>query len=249
MKPQIRCIGAKCAHARAGRRAPVVPLHRVARFATLLGSLVLPFGPCPLQAQQSDPSVAPKVLPASPKAKPVNPKSSYVPMTGEERWKLYSRGTVLSPGPYVLGLGLASVAQATNRPKEWGGGWDGYGKRVGSTYGIILTEETIRQSMAAALRTDPRYLRCDCKNGWHRSWNAIEMTLLTRDHRGRLTIDAAQIAGAYGSGMISTTWYPSGGTAAAQGFRTGNLNLALMGGINLVREFQPELKRIFGLRP
>ena len=249
MKSQVRCLVAKCAHARVGRVAPVVPFRRVARFATLLGCLVLPFGPCPLQAQQTDPSVAPKVLPASPKAKPVNSKSNYVPVTGEERWKLYSRGTVLSPGPYVLGLGLASVAQAANRPKEWGGGWDGYGKRVGSIYGIILTEETIRQSMAAALRTDPRYLRCDCKNGWHRSWNAIEMTLLTRDHRGRLTIDAAQIVGAYGSGMISATWYPSSGTAAAQGFRTANLNLALMAGINLVREFQPELKRVFGSRP
>lgn len=78
--------------------------------------------------------------------------------------------------------------------------------------------------------------------------NAIEMTLLTRDHRGRLIIDAAQLAGAYGSGMISTTWYQSSGGAAAQDSRTGNLNLALMAGINLVREFQPELKRVFGPR-
>jgi hypothetical protein len=135
-----------------------------------------------------------------------------------------------------VGLGLASATQASNQPKEWGGGWGGYGKRVASTYGIILTEETIHQSMAAALRTDPRYLRCDCKNGWHRSWNAIEMTLLTRDHRGRLTIDAAQIVGAYGSGMISTFWYPSRYSPTGQGLRTGNLNLAIVAGVNIVKE-------------
>ena len=221
------------------------PFRRARPLAVTFSCMLLFFCENPARAQQEQPPETPKYLPASPDPKPLNSKSDYIPITGRERWNLYTKGTLLSPGPYTLGLGLASVAQASNEPKKWGGGWSGYGKRVASTYGIILTEETIHQSMATALRTDPRYVRCDCKNGWHRSWNAIEMTLLTRDHRGRLTIDGAQIAGAYGSGMISTLWYPSKYSPTGQGLRTGNLNLAIVAGVNTVREFSPELKRLF----
>jgi hypothetical protein len=216
--------------------------------SVIFACLILLFCGDPARAQLWEAPAAPKALPPSPEPKPLNSRSNYIPITGKERWNLYTKGTLLSPGPYVVGLGLASVAQASNEPKEWGGDWGGYGKRVASTYGIILTEETIHQSMATALRTDPRYLRCDCKNGWHRSWNAIEMTLLTRDNRGRLTIDAAQIAGAYGSGMISTFWYPSRYSPTAQGLRIGNLNLAVVAGVNIIREFSPELKRVFSIK-
>jgi hypothetical protein len=226
------------------------PFQRTFYFAAMFSCLLLLFCENPARAQEGDgePPAASKLLPASPDPKPLNSKLNYVPMTGKERWNLYTKGTLFSPGPYTVGLGLASVTQASNQPKEWGSGWDGYGKRVASTYGIILTEETIHQSMAAALRTDPRYLRCNCKNGWHRSWNAVEMTLLTRDNRGRLTIDAAQITGAYGSGMISTFWYPSRYSPTGQGLRTGNFNLAIVAGVNIVKEFSPELKGLFSFK-
>jgi hypothetical protein len=202
----------------------------------------------PARGQEEEPPATSRVVPASPNPKLLNSKSDYVPLTGKERWNLYTKKTLLSPFPYALGLGLASVMQASNEPKEWGGGWRGYGKRVASSYGIILSEEAIHQSMAAALRTEPRYLRCACKIGWHRSWNAIAMTVLTRSNRGHLTIDVAQLAGAYGSGMISTSWYPSAYSPMTQGLRTGSLNLAIVAGVNIVKEFSPELRHVFSKR-
>ena len=248
MKSQTQSVVVKAAATPVRANMSINPFRRALPLAVTFSCLLLFFCENPARAQQEQPPATPKYFPASPDPKPLNSKSNYIPITGKERWNLYTKGTLLSPGPYILGLGLASVAQASNEPKEWGGGWGGYGKRVASTYGIVLTEETIHQSMATALRTDPRYTHCACKNGWHRSWNAIEMTLLTRDHRGRLTIDAAQIAGAYGSGMISTFWYPSRYSPTGQGLRTGNLNLALLAGVNTVREFSPELGRLFSLK-
>jgi hypothetical protein len=248
MKSQTRSAVVKTTDTGVGSNTPFNPFQRVFLFAAMFACLVLLLGEHPARAQQWEAPAVSKALPASPDPKPLNSKSNYIPMTGKERWNLYTKGTLLSPSPYVMGLGLASVAEASNEPKEWGGGWGGYRERVASTYGIILTEETIHQGLATALRTDPRYLRCDCKNGWHRSWNAIEMTLLTRDNRGRLTIDAAQIAGAYGSGMISTFWYPSRYSPTGLGLRTGNLNLAIVAGVNIVKEFSPELKGLFSFK-
>lgn len=221
------------------------PMRRILYLAVAFSSLLLLFGAVRARAQQWEPPVTARPLPASPSPKPLNSKSNWFPMTGKERWNYYTKGTLLSPGPYLVVLGVALGAQGVNEPKEWGGGWGGYGRRAASSSGIFLTGETIHQSMATALRTDPRYLRCNCRNGWHRSWNAIEMTFLTRDNRGRLTIDAAQITGAYGSGMISTFWYPSRYSPTAQGLRTGNFNLAILAGVNIVKEFSPELKRLF----
>ena len=248
MKSQSQYVVLKAAATVARANMSINPFQRALPLAVTFSCLLLFFCENPARAQQEQPPATPKYLRASADPEPLNSKSNYIAITGKERWNLYTKGTLPSPGPYILGLGLASVAQASNEPKEWGGGWNGYGKRVASTYGIILSEETIHQSMAAALRADPRYLRCTCKNGWRRSWNAIGMTVLTRDHRGRLTIDAAQIVGAYGSGLISTFWYPSRYTPTGQGLRTGNLNLAIAAGVNIAKEFSPELKGLFSFK-
>jgi hypothetical protein len=165
MKSQTRPVVVKATDRGVGSNTPFHPFRRVFFFAAMIACLVLLLGEHPARAQQWEAPAVPKSNLGSPDPKPLNSKSNYIPMTGKERWNLYTKGTLLSPGPYVVGLGLASVAQASNEPKEWGGGWGGYGKRVASAYGIILTEEAIHQSLATVLRTNPRYLRCDCKNG------------------------------------------------------------------------------------
>jgi hypothetical protein len=45
--------------------------------------------------------------------------------------------------------------------------------------------------------------------------------------------------------MVMATWYPSRYTAFGYGVRQGNLAAGITTGIYVIREFSPELKRLF----
>lgn len=172
-------------------------------------------------------------------------KPKYVSLTSAERWHRYWKDTLLSPGLYFASAGAALGDQASNSPKEWGGGWSGYGRRTGSLYGLFLSQETIHQSGAAFFHTDPRYFRCMCRGGWHRSWHAIEWSFLTYNGSGRTVFDFPQLVGAYGSGMISRTWYPSRYSPLVQGVQAGHMQVGFVVGVHLIQEFSPEIKKVF----
>jgi len=52
------------------------------------------------------------------------------PLTAGQKFRLATAG-VFDWGAYPFNVILAGIAQAKNDPKEWGQGWDAYGKRYG----------------------------------------------------------------------------------------------------------------------
>ena len=62
-----------------------------------------------------------------------------------------------------------------------------------------------------------RYFRCRCTGVWRRTGHVLEMTFLTYDQHGCERLDPPQLVGAYGSGMLSTYWYPKGFSPLVQG--------------------------------
>ena len=76
----------------------------------------------------------------------------YVPLTKGERWELYWKSTFFSPGAFFGVVFPAAIDQAGSVPPEWGGGMQGYGKRVASRFGQNLINNTIQHG-GAALRS------------------------------------------------------------------------------------------------
>ena len=164
-------------------------------------------------------------------------------LTGKERWNFYANETFLSPWPYVVSLGAGLAYQALDYPSEWGGGFRGYAWRAASQYGLVLTQNTIHDGGAAALGYEPRYFPCRCTGLWRRTGYALEMSFLTYDQNGHKRLDLPQLVGAYGSGVLSTLWYPRRYTPLVQGVQTGHLQFGFVMGTHLFQEFSPELKR------
>ena len=92
---------------------------------------------------------------------------------------------------------------------------------------------------------DPRYLSCQCKGFFRRTGHAFKWSLVTKNESGRTRFDFPEIAGAYGSGMLSTYWYPDRYRPLADGVRSGNQQMIFVVAINVVKEFGPEIKRTF----
>jgi len=175
---------------------------------------------------------------------PLQPgEAGFAPLTGEQRAELFFKGYVGSPTVYYESVASASGQWVAGEPEGWGRTFGGYGKRAGTSFTLLVMEEGIHEAGDAALGLDPRYFRCRCSGGWHRAGNAVKMTFLAYDGSGRLHLDMPRIVGDYGGSMIVTTWYPAQYAPLVQGVQMGHAQLGMDVGINLARDFSPELKR------
>jgi len=173
------------------------------------------------------------------------PVPAYKPLSGAERWHRYWKDTILSPGLYFAATGAASGSQLAHDPPEWHQGAKGYARRSASLLGLFTIQETVAQAGAAALGYDPRYIQCECRGFFRRSGHAILWTFLTKNEQGSTRFNLPALAGAYGSGMLSTYWYPPRYNPLSDGVRVGNQQVGFDVGVNLIREFSPELKKFF----
>jgi hypothetical protein len=204
---------------------------RAVLFAMLVALTLLAARDCPAQQSASQDSATTN-----------NPNPP--PLTGRERWDRYLDETYLSPGPYIVSLGTGLALQAFDYPSEWGGGFAGFGRRAGNQFGIIVLQDSIHDGGEAVFHYDPRYFPCHCSGFWRRAGHAVEMSFLTYDQNGHKQLDVTQIAGAYGSGMISALWGPRRFSPWVQGVQTGHMQFGFVMGTNLFDEFKPEVRRV-----
>lgn len=193
------------------------------------------------------------VLPEAPASRvpdetllPLHPgEIGFVPLSGDERARLFIKGHLASPVSYLLMATAASGDWIVDEPEGWHRTFGGYAKRAGTAAALYTVEEAVREGGDAALGLDPRYFGCRCSGFWHRSGNALKMTLLAYDGKGNLHLDLPRLAGDYGGSMLVTTWYPANYSPLVQGIQMGHVQVGLDAGMNLLREFSPELKRFF----
>jgi len=174
---------------------------------------------------------------------PFNPET-YKPLDRSERFERWWDEDAGTPTIHIESFVTAAYLQAIDDPTAWNRTTGGFIRRLGSSYGSNLIQNTAHESLAAAEGTDPRYFACGCTGFFHRSGHALKMTFLTYDRKGHETLDLPQLAGVYGSSMIEATWWPHHYTALAQGVQTGHIEVGLTGAIHLAQEFSPELKRV-----
>jgi hypothetical protein len=173
---------------------------------------------------------------------------TYKPLDGPERWQRLVNEDGASGAIHVQSFATAAYLQAIADPTAWNRSAGGFARRLGSSYGGNLIQNSVHESMAAVAGTDPRYFPCSCTGFFRRSGHALEMTFLTYTHNGSKTLDVPQLSGVYGSSMIEAMWWPHHYTALVQGVQTGHIEVGLTGAIHLAQEFSPEFKRLLHLR-
>jgi hypothetical protein len=156
--------------------------------------------------------------------------------------KKYLKDSV-SPGAIgAAGLG-AGITQATNTPSEWGQGASGFGKRLGSSLGKHVVKRVIQYPVAKIFHEELGYRRSD-KTGFRpRLMYALEATVIThKTTTGQATVAKSELAGAFGSGLISRLWQPASTRTIGLGFTSGGITLGVDAAGNVLREFWPEIR-------
>ena len=202
----------------------------------------------PGQSQTQTPQTpAQTAPPSSSSSSSVQPDLTYHRPSEKERLKNYAFDTF---GPYAIfgTVVISGIQQAetpngpvpgkSGVPPDWGQGWDAYGQRVGSDFGIHLITQTTRYGLGRALGEDAIYYRCECSGVLPRLKHALISTVTARrGEDGHRTFSFSQIAAPYaGTEIAVLAWYP-GRYDAMDGFRMGNYNLLIQGGLNLALEF------------
>ena len=143
-------------------------------------------------------------------------------------------------GPYpILGAAItAGISQTSHGIPEWRQGAEGYGKRIGSDFGIAAVSTTTRYALSEAFKQDALYYRCECTGVFPRLRHAVISTFTAR--RGsdghRVFSFPALVAPYVGTMAAVYGWYPDR-YGAKDALRMGNYNLlAYMGG-NITLEF------------
>jgi hypothetical protein len=143
-------------------------------------------------------------------------------------------------GPFALvrAGGTAGYRQWTNSPPEWRQGAEGYGRRIGSSFGMAATATTTRYALSEALREDALYYRCECSGVFHRLRHAMLSTVTARHGQdGRRAFSVPALVSPYvGSTVAVYGWYPDR-YGAKDAFRIGNYNLLALAGGNVAKEF------------
>jgi hypothetical protein len=209
-------------------------------------------------AKPSDPAQEPQQKPSAAKsATSVNPitgfgavsGAQYVPLTGKERRQMYLSQTYTSVGAWFGPVTSSLIDQVNSQPPEWGGGIEGYGKRLASRFGTGVVQSTVQAIGCAALRQDPRYVRSPDTGAWHRIGHAFLFTILTKNNDGNTRLGIATLGSYYVAGMVSQSWMPSRFTALGDGVRDGNRQVIISVLLNNVQEFWPEIRRFVFRRP
>jgi hypothetical protein len=194
---------------------------------------------------QSQTQTVPQTATPSSSSSNVQPGLTYHRPTGMEKLHNYAFDSF---GPYAIlrSVAFAGIQQAETAgssrtagiPPDWGQGWDSYGARVGSNFGIHLITQTARYSLAQVFHEDTIYYRCECSGVLPRLGHALISTVTARrGEDGHRVFSFPAIAAPYaGTEAAALLWYPSR-YDAMDGFRMGNYNLLLQGAMNVALEF------------
>jgi hypothetical protein len=172
-------------------------------------------------------------------------QSDYQPLTGKERWDLYLRGAFYSPGVFFRAAGPALGAQMNNEPPQWGQGMEGYSKRFANRFGRFALQETYEAAGAAVLQHEVRYIRSKRSGFLPRAAHALTADFVTYDRSGRRTPHVARVGSVIAAEFTGNLWMPKGYRDTSTAMRGVGVELAVGSAFNLIREFAPELKRIF----
>ena len=129
--------------------------------------------------------------------------------------------------------------------EEWGTGAAGYGRRLGSRYVGHFAGSTVRYGIGVLRREDPRFYKSGKQGFWARTGFAVSRSFITKMDDGSSSAAIGKLAGTISSNIVQTHMRPYGHDPMKNAFINSGVGLTSDMGKNVVREFWPDIKRLF----
>jgi hypothetical protein len=168
-----------------------------------------------------------------------------VPLTPQQRWKLYMRSTYTTYGIYIKTALFTMSDQIRDVPPGWEKTLGGFGKRLATREAQFVIQNSLTAAGNAAVGWEPRYDRCRCDGFWPRTWHAIARNFVT--YAGAdlsLRPQLMPYVGAFGAAVASASWQPNKPNLLVKGYQGAVTQMGVGVGVNWLAEFAPEIKRV-----
>ncbi len=169
----------------------------------------------------------------------------YSSMTGGERAKFYVQDTFRLRSFLISGPAVAAMRTWQDRPVEWEGTWEGFGKRYASRVAINTISNTTEIGLGAIWKEDPRYFPKATGKFSRRIGEAARQAVLSRYANGNYYFGAAKAAGMVAGSFTQKLYMPESVisnrdcTVRIGGYYAGRFVS------NLFEEFRPQIRKIF----
>jgi hypothetical protein len=196
-----------------------------------------------LTAQQSTQATPPPPAGPPPLNQPSGPRSpEWKGLSVQEKLK-YDAGHLFHLENIVFaGIG-AAIDQARDRPSEWGQGGGAFAQRYGSHLGQYFIQRSIMFPVQAIDGEDTRYFRSKRTSIRGRAADAVLQTVWRHNDSGGMMPAYSEFLGDYGAAAISRVWWPDRFHNGKAIFVAGSDTVLIDAGINVLREFAPDIKR------
>lgn len=180
--------------------------------------------------------------------------ATYTPLTPSQKMRRAFKAAFLSPQAYLLAGASATLTEAGEDDlphKETEDRVADGLSRFAIKFGRRSTNNLLGSGVYASLfRQDPRYERAADKGFGARALHAASRVFITRGDNGKLQPNYSRFAGQLSASALSNLWEQStpghdriGTDATFRRFGTSFIGGAVF---NVLREFAPEIKKIFG---
>jgi hypothetical protein len=201
-----------------------------------------PAPPPPVQPGQTEPPPPDKrIFGVLPNYRTANATAVYMPITVKQKFTIAAKDSFDYP---LLGLAafIAGEEQWANSHPEFGQGWAGYGRRVGTSYadqaiGNMMTEGIF----PSLLHEDPRYFRRGYGSVWSRTFYAATRVFVTRTDAGGTRFNFSEVLGNAAGTAISNAYYPDSRTVGDNVEKLGE-QIGIDAVSQVLKEFWPDIK-------
>lgn len=165
----------------------------------------------------------------------------YTPITAAQRAEWWAESSL---GWESFAAGIVKGAARTwwrASPEEWGGSWEGFGKRVGTRQAETILSRGIEAGLGSVWGEDPRYFRSGRSDTPGRLRHAVVSAFVAYRSDGSRGPALARGIGIVSAKLVSRTWKPDR-PLWQEGCEPLGTGFAGRIAGNLFREFLPDLK-------
>jgi hypothetical protein len=169
----------------------------------------------------------------------------YTPLSARRKFNLFLKQTH-SPYTFVSAAFEATLDQAQDQWPEYGGGAQGWAKRFGATLADTESRRFIQTfALSAILHQDPRYFSSGKRALIARVWYSTTRVVVTKSDNGNSTFNTSELLGALLSSALQNAYYPREDRTFGDTMNRFGGALSSDAITNLMREFAPDMKRLF----
>jgi hypothetical protein len=163
------------------------------------------------------------------------------PLSSGQKFLLATDQSV-APSALIVAAVTASINQARNSWPGYGQGWEAYGKRFGATLALNASTDMFGTFLLpSVLHHDPRYFVLANGTFSQKIGHALKSVVVTRTDRGGQAFNVGGILGPLGAQGLANTYLPDAEQTASQTFERFGIQLAVIAGSNVAKEFWPAI--------